>query len=48
MKNFEEQKKKKQEEKLSMEQQKYSFNPQINDNSRRILNREQYATTTTE
>jgi hypothetical protein len=48
MKYFEEQKKKKQEEKLSMEQQKYTFNPQINDNSRRILNREQYATTTTE
>jgi len=40
MKHFEEQKKKKQEEKLSMEQLKYSFNPQINENSRKILNKE--------
>jgi hypothetical protein len=47
MKHFEEQKKKKQEEKLSMEQLKYSFNPQINENSRKILNKEpqQYIST---
>ena len=48
MKYFEEQKKKKQEEKLSMEQQKYTFNPQINDKSRRMVSKEQYATTTTD